>query len=88
VRVQRLIDAVIWLSRPGRHTSRDTAASIEQVGFAIDRRDRFLFRRPAPGLTLATGRGAVEAPEVVLDREDRDGAEPGVARSAALCRDG
>lgn len=32
----------------GCHLSRDTAAAIERVGFAIEQLDRFQFRPPAP----------------------------------------
>ncbi len=42
--VQRLLDATIWPSLCGGcHTGRDTAAAIEEAGFAIDQLDPFRF---------------------------------------------
>lgn len=43
-RVQRLLDATVWPRIAGGcHTGRDTAAAIEQAGFAISRIDRLRF---------------------------------------------
>lgn len=50
-RVQRLLDATIWPSLCGGcHTGRDTAATIEEAGFAIDYLDPFRF--PDTRLTM------------------------------------
>ena len=49
--VQRLLDATIWPALAGGcHTGRDTAAAIEQAGFAIDQLDPFRF--PDTRLTM------------------------------------
>lgn len=43
-RVQRLVDATVWpLLCGGCHSGRDTLAEVEQVGFAVERLDRFVF---------------------------------------------
>ena len=49
--VQRLLDTTIWPALAGGcHTGRDTAAAIEQAGFAIDQLDPFRF--PDTRLTM------------------------------------
>ncbi|WP_236700639.1 class I SAM-dependent methyltransferase [Allosalinactinospora lopnorensis] len=43
-RLQRLLDATVWPPLVGGcHLGRDTAATIEQAGFSIERIDHFLF---------------------------------------------
>jgi ubiquinone/menaquinone biosynthesis C-methylase UbiE len=50
-RVQRLLDATIWPALAGGcHTGRDTAATIEEAGFAVDHLDPFRF--PDTRLTM------------------------------------
>lgn len=51
-RVQQLLDRTLWpRAAGGCHASRDTVHAIEQVGFALERNDRFRFpetRIPLP----------------------------------------
>jgi ubiquinone/menaquinone biosynthesis C-methylase UbiE len=51
-RVQRLLDAIFWsMLAGGCHAGRDTAAAIENAGFAVERVDRLRFpesRIPLP----------------------------------------
>jgi ubiquinone/menaquinone biosynthesis C-methylase UbiE len=50
-RVQRALDATVWPTMGGGcHTSRDTAAAIEDAGFTIEQIDRFRF----PDIRLST----------------------------------
>jgi ubiquinone/menaquinone biosynthesis C-methylase UbiE len=61
-RLQRAVDAVVWpLVLGGCHTSRDTAAAIEQAGFRIEQIDRFELpdtRLPVPSKPHIRGRAA------------------------------
>jgi hypothetical protein len=44
-KLQQIVDATVWpLVAGGCHTSRQTCASIEQAGFAIERCREFTFR--------------------------------------------
>lgn len=49
-RMQQVLDATVWPRIAGGcHTGRDPVATMSQVGFRIDRLDRFLFpERPTP----------------------------------------